>query len=206
MRKILMAGIAVLALGVASPVLAQSDASAGAAVGGAAGAATGGTIGFFLGGPVGAVIGGFTGAVIGGSAGVSASTIDYAARNPVDPIYIDDSIDVGYRVNGDIQVYPIEGDDQYGYFYANNRVYIVDMASGEVVQSPGYVIPSDTVAYIQAHPIDDVDFSGDLAPGAHVEASFQMGTIPDNPDYSYIYVQGRPVLVDNRTNLVVWIG
>lgn len=205
MRKILMAGVAALAIVAAGPALAD-DKSAGAAVGGAAGAATGGTIGFFLGGPIGAVIGGFTGAVIGGSAGVSASTVDYAANNPVDPIYIDDNIDVGYRIGSDVHVYPVQGDDRYGYFYANNRVYIVDTTSGEVVHSPGYVIPSDTVAYVKAHPMDDVEFSGDLAPGAHISADFQFGTIPDNPDFSYVYVGGRPVLVDNRSNIVVWVG
>jgi hypothetical protein len=195
----------VLALGAASPALAQdaNTTAAGTAVGGAAGAATGGTIGFFLGGPIGAVIGGFAGAAIGAGA-VSSATVDYAANNPVDPVYIDDNIDVGYTVGPDVHVYPVEGDAAHGYFYANNRVYIVDMDSGKVVHSPGYVIPQSTVAYVEAHPSADVQFSGDIAPGAHISADFSMNAIPDNPDYSYAYVDGRPVLIDNRSDIVVW--
>lgn len=58
MRKLLIAGVAVAALSVATPVMARD---ARLIVGGTAGAWTGGTIGFFLGGPIGAAIGATTG-------------------------------------------------------------------------------------------------------------------------------------------------
>jgi hypothetical protein len=205
MRNLLLATVAVFALGAAAPAMAQSnDKAAGAAVGGAAGGVTGGTIGFFLGGPIGAVIGGFAGATIGASAGVSASTIDYAARNPVDPIYLDADVDVGARLGDNVRIYEVEGDPKYGYVYANNRVYIVDRDTREIVHSPGYVIPASTVAYVKAHPSADVRFSGEVAPGVKLSGDFDFAAIPDDPGYSYVYIDGHPVLVDNSSRVVVW--
>jgi len=205
MRKFLMAGVAILALGAASPALAQSET--GAAVGGgAAGAATGGTIGFFLGGPVGAIIGGFAGAVIGAEAAVSAETVAYSANNPVDPIWIEGDLDVGSRVGDDVVIYDVDGDPEYGYFYANNRVWIVGRDSREVVLSPGYVIPESTVAYMRSNPSADISFDGELVPGASFSGNVEFNAIPDNSSYAYVYVDGRPVLVDRRSSLVVWVG
>ena len=130
---------------------------------------TGGTIGFFLGGPVGAVIGGFTGAAIGGAAGVSAASVDYAANNPVDTVIIDGDLDVGYVVPDDIVLAEVPDDPAYGYIYANNRVYIVDRETREIVHSPGFLIPNDVVSYVEGNPVDDVEFDGDLAAGRRVQ-------------------------------------
>lgn len=208
MRKILLASVAVLGLGVATTgsSFAQSNNSeaAGAVVGGTAGAVTGGTIGFFLGGPVGAVIGGFTGATIGGAAGVSASSVDYASNNPVDTVIIDGNLDVGYIVPDDIVIAEVPDDPAYGYIYANNRVYIVDRDTRAIVQSPGFLIPNDVVAYVEANPTDDVQFDGSLEAG--VEFSGDIIAIPDNNFYGYVYVGGRPVLVERASGRVVWVG
>lgn len=209
MRKILLAGVAVLALGAATPTFAQnndakSGEKAGAVVGGTAGAVTGGTIGFFLGGPIGAVIGGFAGAAIGGAAGVSAASVDYAANNPLDPIVIEGNLDVGFVVPEDIVIAEVPDDPKYGYIYANNRVYIVDLDSREIVHSPGFMIPNDVVVFVQNNPIDDVEFDGQLEAG--VEFNGQLTDVPDNGFYAYAYVGGRPLLVDKSTNRVVWVG
>ena len=207
MRKILLASVAVLALGAATPSFAQDatrDEKAGAVVGGTAGAVTGGTIGFFLGGPVGAVIGGFTGAAIGGAAGVSASSIDYAANNPLDPVYIEGDLEVGYVVPEDIVIAEVPDDPAYGYIYANNRVYIVDLESRAIVHSPGFLIPNDVVAYVEANPVDDIEFSGTLEAG--IEFDGDLIDIPDSDFYGYAYVDGRPVLVEEASGRIVWVG
>ena len=66
MRKLILAGAAILSLSAAIPAYAQdTDAAAGA--GAAVGATSGATLGFIFGGPVGAIIGGFSGAIIGGT-------------------------------------------------------------------------------------------------------------------------------------------
>src|SRR5690606_41821026 len=105
LRKLLMLGVAVIPLGAAAPALAQSDNDAEATVGATAGGAAGGTLGFLIGGPVGAIVGGFAGAVIGGEAAVSPEVIAYAGENPVEPVYLETNIDVGYQVGNEITVH-----------------------------------------------------------------------------------------------------
>jgi len=199
MRKTFLASVAVLALSVATPALAQTnDAAAGAAVG----ATTGGTIGFFLGGPLGAIIGGFSGAMIGGT--VSEASVTYAGNHPVDQVYLDTDLDVGVKVSGDVKLYPIEGDDDLSYFYANGRVWIVSSSSGEIVASPGYVIPERAVAYVKANPTTSITFKGKIEPGVVLD-DVDVADIPDARGYAYVYVDDRPVLLDARSRTVLWI-
>lgn len=208
MRKILLASVAALALSASATAVSAQDATpserAGAVVGTTAGAVTGGTIGFFLGGPVGAVIGGFTGAAIGGAAGVSAASVDYAANNPLDPVYIDGSVDVGYVVPEDIVIAEVPDDPAYGYIYANNRVYIVDRNTREIVHSPGYIVPNDVVGYVEANPVDDVQFSGTVEAGVTFDG--ELFDVPDSDFYGYAYVDGRPILVEEASGRIVWVG
>jgi outer membrane lipoprotein SlyB len=130
MRKLLMLGVAVATLSAATPAMARD---AGTVVGGAAGVATGGTIGFLLGGPIGAVIGGAVGATIGASV-LSDEDVMFIRDNPGRSIDLDADIDVGFVVGDDIRIRALEGDDRYGYFRANGRIYIVDLGTREVVE------------------------------------------------------------------------
>jgi hypothetical protein len=205
MRKLLMLGVAVISLGAAAPAIAQSNEDAQATVGATAGGAAGGTLGFLIGGPIGAIVGGFAGAVIGGEAAVSPEVIRYAGENPVEPIYLDTDITVGYQVGSDVTVYPIEGNDQFGYFYANNRVFIVDMDTMTVVQSPGFLIPEDVVAYVEANPTASVQFDGDLAAGVQLSGDIEIASVPDYSNYGYVYVDDRPALVDLDSRTVIWV-
>ncbi len=137
MKKILLASVAIVALG-AAPVLAQ-DAGGEAAVGGTAGGITGAIAGGLIFGPIGAVIGGFTGAVIGAEV-VSDASVEYVRTHPTQPVAIEGEIDVGYVVPEDITLHPIEGDDEHGYFFTNDRVYFVSLADRTIVYSPGTVV------------------------------------------------------------------
>lgn len=204
MRKLLLLGVALATLGTAMPAFAQSN-DAKAVAGATAGGATGGTIGFLLGGPVGAIVGGWAGAVIGGEAAVSESSIQYAGQNPVDVVYLDSDLTVGAEIGADVTIYPIEGDDQYGYIYANNRVFIVDLDSRTIVQSPGYLISNETVAYVEANPTGSVNLDGDLQAGFTLDADVALNDIPDNGTYKYVYINDRPALVDSSSRTIVWI-
>jgi hypothetical protein len=205
MRKLLLASVAVLALG-AAPALAQSDNSnAGAAIGGSAGAAAGATAGFFLGGPVGAVIGGFTGAALGASAAVPKTSVTYVETHPVQPVYLDGPVSVGTAVNKTVDVYPIDGDSDHGYFYANGRAYIVSLNDRKVIASPGYVVPRQDRDYVLAHKSDTVTIKENVSPGYKVSGGVKLGKVPDSA-YSYVYINGQPALVDNDSRQVVWIG
>ena len=159
---------------------------------------TGGTIGFFLGGPVGAVIGGFTGAAIGGAAGVSAASVDYAANNPVDTVIIDGDLDVGYVVPDDIVLAEVPDDPAYGYIYANNRVYIVDRETREIVHSPGFLIPNDVVS-LRQRPTRSTTSSSRATCRPASSSAATSTDVPDNGFYGYVYVDGRPVLVEKAS-------
>ena len=204
MRKLLLIGVALASLGTAMPAFAQSS-DGKAVVGATAGGATGGTIGFLLGGPVGAIVGGWAGAVIGGEAAVSDASIRFAGENPVDAVYLDSDLTVGAKIADDVTIHPIEGDDKFGYIYANNRVYIIDLETHAVVQSPGYLIPNETVAFVEANPTASISLDGEIAPGFELGADVALADIPDNRTYKYVYINDRPVLVDASTHTVVWV-
>jgi hypothetical protein len=108
-------------------------------------------------------------------------------------------------VDADVTIHPIEGDEKFGYIYANNRVYIVDLASREIVQSPGFLIPNETVAFVEANPTASISVDGDVAPGFELDADVALADIPDNRTYKYVYINDRPVLVDASSRTVVWV-
>jgi len=144
MKNLLLASVALIALG-SAPVFAQdADAKTDAAVGSAAGGATGAVVGGLVFGPIGAVIGGFTGATLGASAGVEADSVEYVRLNPTEPVVIDGDIDVGFVVPEDIEIHTIETDPDHGYFYTEDRVYFVDLSDRTVVYSPGTVVAVET--------------------------------------------------------------
>lgn len=145
MKKLLIcvSAIALLGAPIAHAQTAETDAEAGAVVGGTAGGATGAVVGGLIFGPIGAVIGGFTGATIGASAGVEASSVEYVRLNPTEPVVIEGDIDVGFAVPAEIELHPIEGDATYGYFYTNDRVYFVNLSDRTVVYSPGVVVAAE---------------------------------------------------------------
>lgn len=198
MRKLLLAGVAVLSLGAAMPALA-----AGSTAGAAAGATTGGTLGFLIGGPIGAIVGGFSGAVVGSQ--VTDASVAFAGTHPVSQIYIDDGLDVGYHVGSKVKLYDIDGDPGHAYFYANNRAWIVDRASGKIVASPGYLVSENAVTYIKANPTASVTFSGKLEPGVKLKSSIHLNDIPDARGYAYVYLDDRPALVDAHSRTVIWV-
>ena len=204
MKKLLLASVAALSLAAAVPAFAQ-DADAGAVVGATGGGATGAVIGGIIGGPIGAVVGGFAGATIGAEAGVAASSVDYAMAQPVEPIYFDGTADVGLVVPAEVTIYPIEGDDQFGYIYANDRVWIVDLETRTLVQSPGYLVPQASADFAVNNPIGSVNLDGDIVVGYVVPADVELTQVPDS-SYSYIYIGDRPALVDSSTRAVVWLN
>lgn len=206
MKKMLLASVAVLSLGLAAPSIAQDtvDANVGATLGAGGGGASGAIVGGLLGGPIGAVIGGFAGAVIGAEAGVESSTIEFAGANPVEPVVIDGAVDVGYVVPETVTIYPVEGDPAYGYIYANGRVWIVDNNTRTLVQSPGYLVSQSSADYAIANPIDPIEAEGDVVVGYVLPEDVTITPVPNDSYYGYVYLNGRPALVDNSSRTVVY--
>ena len=128
MRKLLLAGAALLALSAVTPALADEAA---AAAGGTAGAATGATAGFFIAGPIGAVVGGVIGAGVGSS--VSDSAVEYARDHRVASIEYDGDLQPGYRVGHGLHTYRVPSDEHYSYVYVNDRPALIDNRNNTVV-------------------------------------------------------------------------
>ena len=213
MKKILMASVAALSLAAAIPAFAQdkvvgveSNAEAGAVIGATGGGTTGAVVGGLLGGPIGAVIGGFAGATIGAEAGIETASVDYVVANPVEPIYIDGSVDIGAVVPAEVTVYPIQNDPTYGYLYANDRVWIVDLESRALVYSPGYLVPQTAADFAVANPVASFEAQGDVVVGYVLPDGTEIATIPDSPRYGYVYLNDRPALVDANSRTVIWIN
>jgi hypothetical protein len=209
MKKTLLASVAVISLALSLPAMAQDggvvDADAGAAIGLTGGAAGGATLGFLAGGPVGAIIGGFAGAVIGAEAGIATSTIEYAGSNPVEPVYIEGAASAGATVPSGVTIYPVEGDPAYGYIYANGRVWIVDLATNTLVYSPGYVVNQSAADFALANPVDPVNAQGDVVVGYVLPDDVVISEVPEDPYYGYVYIDGRPALVETSSRTVVWV-
>lgn len=212
MKKLLMASVAALSLAAALPAMAQdkvvgveSNAEAGAVVGATGGGATGAVVGGLLGGPIGAVIGGFAGATLGAEAGIEASSVDYVVANPVEPIYFDGNADIGFVVPAEVNVYPIQGDDAYGYIYANDRVWIVDLETRALVHSPGYLVPQTAADFAIANPVTSIEAQGDVVVGHVLPDGTEITTIPDSR-YGYVYFGDRPALVDSTNRTVIWVN
>lgn len=211
LKKILLAATATALLAsAAAPAMAQSadsNAAVETTIGVGAGATTGAITGGILGGPIGAVIGGFTGATLGAAATVPEPVANYAVANPVEPVYFDADVTVGSQIGSDVTIYEVPESPEYGYFYANGRAFIVDRNTNEVVYSPGYAIPQETITYVSANPTASVNYSsGDFSVGIQLPAEVQLSQVPNDPQYSYVYYQDQPVLVETDTRTVVWLA
>lgn len=228
MRKILLATAAISALSLGAvqaqeaPVTPGNAPAADAATdtdqgstagstnpnvdaGAAVGIATGAAAGAIVGGPVGAVIGGFAGAVIGTNAAVSQETVDYVVANPVEPVVIEGEISEGFVVPETVALTPIPSDPELAYVYVDGRPVIVRQASREVVYSPGYVVPQQTVTYVRENPVEVVAIDNDLTVGATVPETVELVEIPSDPTYAYVYTDSGPVVVNRSTRAVVWV-
>lgn len=225
MRKLLLAGTALVALGIA-PAFAQQAPTAPAAtpsapanndqsqrqssdtdnqaVGTTAGAATGAVAGAVVGGPVGAVIGGFAGAVLGAATSVPEPARQYVVAHPVAPVAVQGPVEVGMAVPASATLTPIPDYPDYSYVYINGRPVIVKAQSREVVYSPGYVVPDQTVTYVEQNPIDPVTIDTQITTGSTIPDSVTIQEVPNDPAYGYVYTETGPVLVNRSSRTVVW--
>lgn len=200
MRKLILASAALLTLGLAVPAVQAQERTN---IAPAAGATTGATLGFIFGGPIGAIVGGLSGALVGSA--VSDTTVSYVGTHPVDEVYINDDLNVGVKVSSNVKLHAIEGDPKHVYFYANNRAWIVDKASGKIVASPGFLVSEKAVAYVKAHPTTSISIQGDIGPGFQLKGKTKITAVPDAEGYGYVYLNDRPALIDTNSNTVVWI-
>lgn len=65
-------------------------------------------------------------------------------------------------------------------------------------------VPQPAVNYVVAHPVEPVVIEGGVSAGMVVPEAVMLTPIPDHPEYTYVYVDGRPVLVRMESREVVY--
>ncbi len=66
------------------------------------------------------------------------------------------------------------------------------------------VLPDTARAYIAANPMEPVYLDGEVVIGAGVPDTVVLQPVPDY-QYSYVYINGQPVLVDPTTRQIVYV-
>jgi len=173
--------------------------------GAAAGGTTGAIAGAAVGGPIGAIIGGFAGAVIGAETAVPEPAVNYVVQNPIDPVVVDAEISAGAMLPETVTVHPIPEHPEFAYVYTDSRPIIVKADTREIVYSPGYAVPEETIAWVKQNPADPISVDADITVGATLPGEIELRTIPNSSAYSYVWLDSGPALVDAKTRTVVWV-
>lgn len=210
MRKILIAGAALALLGATA---AHADDRDKEVLGGAAGGAAGAAAGAVVGGPVGAVVGGVVGLAIGAEAAVPEDARVYVMENPTPPVVLQGQVTADTRFDNTVTLTPIPDHPDLAYVYVDNRPVIVRVDSRQVVYAPEVEttasisadIPETTITYVERHPVEPVILEGPVQAGTVIPQTVQIVEVPENPNYGYIYVDQRPVLVDRSSREVIWV-
>lgn len=210
MRKILMAGAALALIGA---TVAHADDGDKEVLGGAAGGAAGAAVGAVVGGPVGAIVGGVAGVAIGAEAAVPDDARVYVMENPTPPVVLEGQVTADTRFDDTVTLTPIPEHPDLAYIYVDNRPVIVRTDSRQVIYAPDVEttasistdIPETTIVYVERNPLEPVVLEGPVEAGMLIPDSVQIVGVPENPNYGYIYVDGRPVLVDLGTREVIWV-
>jgi hypothetical protein len=210
MRKILMAGAALALIGA---TVAHADDGDKEVLGGAAGGAAGATVGAVVGGPAGAIIGGVAGFAIGAEAAVPNDARTYVMENPTPPVVLNGQVTADTRFDDTVTLTPIPDHPDLAYVYIDNRPVIVRTDSRQVIYAPEVEttasissdIPETTITYVERNRLEPVMLEGPVEAGVVIPDTVQIVEVPENPNYGYIYVEDRPVLVDRGTREVIWV-
>jgi hypothetical protein len=90
-----------------------------------------------------------------------------------------------------------------GFFIAGPIGAVV---GGVIGAGVGASVSSDAQDYARAHRQASISYDGDIRPGYRVGTGLHMYPVPNDEKYSYVYVNDHPVLIENKTGTVVWVG
>lgn len=72
-------------------------------------------------------------------------------------------------------------------------------------QTATVVVPGEVRTYVLEQTTPSVTFEGDLAVGTALPETVEILTIPDQPDFGYVIVNDKRVLVNPKTRTVIEI-
>ena len=77
------------------------------------------------------------------------------------------------------------------------------LGGAAVAQTTTVVVPGEVKTYVQKQETPSVTFEGDVAVGTTLPDTVEIHTIPDQPDYGYVVVNKKRVLVNPKTRAVI---
>ncbi|MBX5103757.1 DUF1236 domain-containing protein [Rhizobium lentis] len=72
-----------------------------------------------------------------------------------------------------------------------------------VAQTTTVVVPGEVKTYVMKQETPSVTFEGEVAVGTALPDTVEIHTIPDQPDYGYVVVNKKRVLVNPKTRAVI---
>ncbi|MBB4255672.1 DUF1236 domain-containing protein [Rhizobium sp. BK008] len=79
----------------------------------------------------------------------------------------------------------------------------LSLGGAAVAQTTTVVVPGEVKTYVQKQETPSVTFEGDVAVGTALPDTVEIHTIPDQPDYGYVVVNKKRVLVNPKTRTVI---
>jgi len=77
------------------------------------------------------------------------------------------------------------------------------LGGAAVAQTTTVVVPGEVKTYVMKQETPSVTFDGDVAVGTALPDTVEIHTIPDQPDYGYVVVNKKRVLVNPKTRAVI---
>ncbi|NKL37991.1 DUF1236 domain-containing protein [Rhizobium sophorae] len=79
----------------------------------------------------------------------------------------------------------------------------LSLGGAAVAQTTTVVVPGEVRTYVEKQETPSVTFEGDVAVGTALPDTVEIHTIPDQPDYGYVVVNKKRVLVNPKTRTVI---
>ncbi|MBY3227590.1 MULTISPECIES: DUF1236 domain-containing protein [Rhizobium] len=79
----------------------------------------------------------------------------------------------------------------------------LSLGGAAVAQTTTVVVPGEVKTYVEKQETPSVTFEGDVAVGTALPDTVEIHTIPDQPDYGYVVVNKKRVLVNPKTRTVI---
>jgi hypothetical protein len=79
----------------------------------------------------------------------------------------------------------------------------MSLGGAAVAQTTTVVVPGEVKTYVEKQETPSVTFEGDVAVGTALPDTVEIHSIPDQPDYGYVVVNKKRVLVNPKTRTVI---
>ncbi|MBY5783860.1 DUF1236 domain-containing protein [Rhizobium leguminosarum bv. viciae] len=79
----------------------------------------------------------------------------------------------------------------------------LSLGGAAVAQTTTVVVPGEVKTYVEKQETPSVTFEGDVTVGTALPDTVEIHTIPDQPDYGYVVVNKKRVLVNPKTRTVI---